>query len=148
MSPQPPGPPPGKGCGSRGAGPRAPSCRVGAGGGAAPLCSSDPGSRLPYPSRLPDRVPRPLWVAGRLLNIQLLGSEPSWAGPAASTAIGSCTSLSVSAEDGSNPKLVGRFSTWVADLRVLSAATMWLEERTGKGGDPLGFFRYSNLSKM
>lgn len=60
---------------------------------------------LPYPSRLPDRVPLPLWVAGRLLKTQFLGSEPSWAGPAASTAIESCTSLSVSAADGSSPKL-------------------------------------------
>lgn len=75
----------------------APSRRGGGRGRSHSSPRRGPGLRPPHTSRLPDPVPRPLRVAGPLLNTQPLGSEPSWAGPAASTAIGSCTTLSVSA---------------------------------------------------
>lgn len=87
--------------------PRAPSCREGTGGGATPICSSDPGSVL---------LTRPgsrIWCPGRSGSRGGFLIHSFWAvspaGPVplpASTAIGSCTTLSASC-----PKPVGRFST-------------------------------------
>lgn len=105
----------------------APSCR---GGGRRRSHSSlqhRPGLRPPQPSRLPDRVSRPLRVSGPLLNTQPLGSEPSSASPAAPTVIGSCTTLSVSARGWERLSVLGLLATG------LSASPMSLEEPIGKG---------------
>lgn len=95
-----------------------------------PYLQLRPGLRPAHPSRLQDLVPRLLRVARRLLNTQLLGSEPSWAGPAA------CLDghrvlhhpLRVLPQTGREIQ-----HSWAAGLRVLSASTMWLEEPIGKG---------------
>lgn len=97
MSSQPPGPPPGKGCGSSGAGPepRA-AASEGAGGGATLLDSTDPDSAFPTRPGSGTRCPG---CSGSRIGFFIQGYRTE--SPAGlvllPTAVGSCTTLSMSA---------------------------------------------------